>query len=112
MSHSTSFVLESRHVTKHDLVPFVLKRSTMSEWQPDVVVNCAALSVPSACEADPAAAMSINVPSTLLEWLSTFKEANTLLIHLSTDQGKLLSLKSLLVSVFVLNLGYWQLVGP
>lgn len=54
--------------------------------QPDVVVNCAALSVPRACEADPAAAMSINVPSTLLEWLSTFKEANTLLIHLSTDQ--------------------------
>ncbi|XP_030533753.1 methionine adenosyltransferase 2 subunit beta isoform X3 [Rhodamnia argentea] len=64
---------------EQDSMPF-RKRS------PDVVVNCAALSVPRACEADPAAAMSINVPSTLLEWLSTFKEANTLLIHLSTDQ--------------------------
>ncbi|KAF8027015.1 hypothetical protein BT93_E0056 [Corymbia citriodora subsp. variegata] len=62
-----------------DSMPFP-KRS------PDVVVNCAALSVPRACEADPAATMSINVPSTLLEWLSAFKEANTLLIHLSTDQ--------------------------
>ncbi|KAL8162515.1 hypothetical protein V2J09_014004 [Rumex salicifolius] len=55
--------------------------------QPDVVINCAAISVPRACEADPAAAMSINVPSSLVKWLSGFKERNTLLIHLSTDQG-------------------------
>ncbi|XP_052170723.1 uncharacterized protein LOC127786953 [Diospyros lotus] len=54
--------------------------------QPDVVVNCAALSVPRACETDPAAAMSINVPSALVKWLSSFRENNTLLIHLSTDQ--------------------------
>ncbi|XP_071688704.1 uncharacterized protein [Rutidosis leptorrhynchoides] len=54
--------------------------------QPDVVVNCAALSVPRACEAEPTVAMSINVPSSLIKWLSSFGESNTLLIHLSTDQ--------------------------
>ncbi|KAK9273404.1 hypothetical protein L1049_018214 [Liquidambar formosana] len=54
--------------------------------QPHVVVNCAALSIPRACEKDPAAAMSINVPSSLVKWLSSFKESDTLLIHLSTDQ--------------------------
>ncbi|GKV13083.1 hypothetical protein SLEP1_g24150 [Rubroshorea leprosula] len=62
---------------------------TVSErfGQPDVVVNCAALSVPRACEKDPDAAMAINVPSSLVNWLSSFTESNdTLLIHLSTDQ--------------------------
>ncbi|GAV90088.1 RmlD_sub_bind domain-containing protein [Cephalotus follicularis] len=54
--------------------------------QPHVVVNCAALSVPRACEKDPAAAMSINVPSSLVNWLLTLKDSDTLLIHLSTDQ--------------------------
>ncbi|KAL6126115.1 hypothetical protein ACLB2K_074166 [Fragaria x ananassa] len=53
---------------------------------PDVVVNCAALSVPRACEMDPAAAMSVNVPSSLVNWLSSLEESNYLLIHLSTDQ--------------------------
>nr|GEY30716.1 methionine adenosyltransferase 2 subunit beta [Tanacetum cinerariifolium] len=54
--------------------------------QPDVVVNCAALSIPRACETDPSLAMSVNVPSSLVKWLSSFTESNTLLIHLSTDQ--------------------------
>ncbi|KAJ4726990.1 Methionine adenosyltransferase 2 subunit beta [Melia azedarach] len=55
--------------------------------QPDVVVNCAALSVPRVCEKDPDSAMSINVPSSLVIWLSSFSEKKgTLLIHLSTDQ--------------------------
>ncbi|XP_016474697.1 uncharacterized protein LOC107796439 [Nicotiana tabacum] len=54
--------------------------------QPDVVVNCAALSIPRACEADPTAAMAINVPSVLVKWLSSFSNGGTLLIHLSTDQ--------------------------
>ncbi|GAB2244996.1 hypothetical protein Droror1_Dr00000489 [Drosera rotundifolia] len=54
--------------------------------QPDVVINCAALSVPRACEADPAAAMAINVPTALLNWLSSFQEKNTVVIQLSTDQ--------------------------
>ncbi|KAL5565580.1 hypothetical protein UlMin_028744 [Ulmus minor] len=53
---------------------------------PDIVVNCAALSVPRVCEVDPAAAMSINVPSTLVNWLLSFEVNNALLIHLSTDQ--------------------------
>ena len=67
--------------------PF-LKSIVILKCQPDVVVNCAALSVPRACEMDPAAAMSVNVPSSLVNWLSNFKESSTLLIHLSTDQGK------------------------
>ncbi|VVB06816.1 unnamed protein product [Arabis nemorensis] len=54
--------------------------------QPDVVVNCAALSVPRVCEQDPDSAMSINVPCSLVNWLSSFERNKTLLIHLSTDQ--------------------------
>ncbi|WCJ23169.1 NAD(P)-binding Rossmann-fold superfamily protein [Euphorbia peplus] len=54
--------------------------------QPDVVVNCAAMSVPRACENDPHTAMSINVPSSLVQWMLTFKPTPPLLIHLSTDQ--------------------------
>ncbi|KAK1266893.1 hypothetical protein QJS04_geneDACA000473 [Acorus gramineus] len=55
--------------------------------QADVVVNCGALSVPRACEMDPAAAMATNVPSKLVEWMSSFPDGDgALLIHLSTDQ--------------------------
>uniref|UniRef100_A0A7N0ZQT3 RmlD-like substrate binding domain-containing protein n=1 Tax=Kalanchoe fedtschenkoi TaxID=63787 RepID=A0A7N0ZQT3_KALFE len=54
--------------------------------QPDVVVNCAALSVPRECEANPDRAMSVNVPHTLVKWLSSFEGEKPLLIHLSTDQ--------------------------
>ncbi|KAK7292612.1 hypothetical protein RJT34_15463 [Clitoria ternatea] len=54
--------------------------------QPDVVVNCAAMSVPRACEVDPATAHAINVPSSLVKWLQSFEHSTTLLIHLSTDQ--------------------------
>ncbi|XP_054784867.1 uncharacterized protein LOC129291502 isoform X2 [Prosopis cineraria] len=54
--------------------------------QPDVVVNCAAISVPRACEIDPDAALAINVPSSLVKWLKSFNEKSTLLIHLSSDQ--------------------------
>ncbi|XP_026380104.1 methionine adenosyltransferase 2 subunit beta-like isoform X1 [Papaver somniferum] len=53
--------------------------------QPDVIVNCAALSVPRVCETDPTAAMAINVPSSVVKWLSNFGDS-VLLIHLSTDQ--------------------------
>ncbi|KAF3652296.1 hypothetical protein FXO37_17590 [Capsicum annuum] len=60
---------------------------------PDVVVNCAALSFPRACEVDPTAAMAINVPFVLVKWLSSFSNGGSLLIHLSTDQG-LLGVKS------------------
>lgn len=54
--------------------------------QPDIVVNCAAISVPRACETDPVSALSINVPTALGTWLLSFEGRNTLLIHLSTDQ--------------------------
>ena len=57
------------------------------QCQPDVVVNCAALSVPRACEVDPPTAMSVNVPSSLV---NGYRISNgTPLIHLSTDQGRL-----------------------
>ncbi|CAJ1921311.1 unnamed protein product [Sphenostylis stenocarpa] len=61
--------------------------------QPDVVVNCAAISVPRACEIDPVNAHAINVPSSIVQWLQSFEEKTTLLIHLSTDQeGKQMQL--------------------
>lgn len=54
---------------------------------PEVVINCAAISVPRACEQDPEAAMAINVPSILVQWLHTLDVAQPpFLIHLSTDQ--------------------------
>ncbi|KAG6511736.1 hypothetical protein ZIOFF_029813 [Zingiber officinale] len=52
----------------------------------NVVVNCVALCVPRACEMDPAATVSINLPSSLVNWLSSFNNSNSLLVHLSTDQ--------------------------
>lgn len=58
--------------------------------QPHVIVNCAAISVPRACETDPAAAMATNVPSSLVDWSLSFGNDKTLLIHLSTDQGRTL----------------------
>ncbi|XP_078427457.1 NAD(P)-binding Rossmann-fold superfamily protein isoform X2 [Wolffia australiana] len=54
--------------------------------QPNVVINCAALSIPRECEKNPAYAMSVNVPSSLVGWLLSFADKNTFLIHLSTDQ--------------------------
>ncbi|XP_039125011.1 LOW QUALITY PROTEIN: methionine adenosyltransferase 2 subunit beta [Dioscorea cayenensis subsp. rotundata] len=54
--------------------------------QPHVVVNCAAISVPRACEVDPAVAMATNVPSSLVNWLLSFDGCDPFLIHLSTDQ--------------------------
>ncbi|GJP44679.1 hypothetical protein CLOM_g4044 [Closterium sp. NIES-68] len=66
---------------------------------PDVVVNCAAMSVPRQCESDPALAMRINVPSALIAALTDAASRRAgssgdadgeqqlpLLIHLSTDQ--------------------------
>lgn len=76
------------------LLPFHVDLKTGQGFQaisqtfgpPDVVINCAALSIPRACEMDPAAAMSVNVPSSLVNWLLSLEESNSLLIHLSTDQ--------------------------
>ncbi|XP_047978132.1 methionine adenosyltransferase 2 subunit beta-like [Salvia hispanica] len=76
--HALSFPLDLRTCHGLDAIshPFA---------QPDVVINCAALSVPRVCEMDPEAAMSINVPTGLVKWLSSFGKS-CLLIHLSTDQ--------------------------
>jgi dTDP-4-dehydrorhamnose reductase len=80
-------------------IPFL--NSLLNEFnyhvQPHVIVNCAAISVPRQCETDPAAAMATNVPSSLVTWLLSFGNDNTLLIHLSTDQGALLSQLSSLI---------------
>lgn len=54
---------------------------------PDVVINCAAISVPRACEQDPEAAMAVNVPTVLVQWLNSLDVAQPpFLVHLSTDQ--------------------------
>lgn len=54
---------------------------------PDLVINCAAMSVPRECEADPEAAYAINVPTALVQWLASLGPGRQpLLIHLSTDQ--------------------------
>ncbi|PKA53211.1 hypothetical protein AXF42_Ash009941 [Apostasia shenzhenica] len=53
---------------------------------PHIVVNCAALSIPRTCEVDPAAAMTTNMPTSLVNWLSNFRNNDILLVHLSTDQ--------------------------
>ncbi|KAL2892275.1 Methionine adenosyltransferase 2 subunit beta, partial [Bienertia sinuspersici] len=79
LPHSLSFPVDLQNGHGFDSIS-----STFG--QPDVIVNCAALSAPRACEMDPAAAMAINVPTSLVNWLSSFKENITLLIHLSTDQ--------------------------
>jgi len=63
-----------------------LEAISASFGQPHVVVNCAAISVPRACEMDPPAAMATNVPSSLVNWLLSFGNDESLLIHLSTDQ--------------------------
>ncbi|KAE8779855.1 methionine adenosyltransferase 2 subunit beta [Hordeum vulgare] len=63
-----------------------LEAVSESFGQPHVIVNCAAISVPRACEMDPAAAMATNVPSSLVDWSLSFGNDKTLLIHLSTDQ--------------------------
>lgn len=85
-SYSFRFFEETKFLKQFMLT--ILRVSFFLKFQPDIVVNCAALSIPRACEADPAAAMSINVPSSLIQWLSSLGEKKCLLIHLSTDQGK------------------------
>lgn len=55
----------------------------------DVVVNCAAISSPAACEKDAATARAVNVPVFLLECLEQHKQRwqrEPLLVHISTDQ--------------------------
>jgi nucleoside-diphosphate-sugar epimerase len=58
-------------------------------FQPDVVINCAAVSQPAACEQDYQAARALNRPEQLVQALQQLQEQHgktALLIHLSTDQ--------------------------
>lgn len=55
----------------------------------DVVINCAAVSSPAACELAPIAARAINVPNALLDSLEKARKTSSMepfLIHISTDQ--------------------------
>ena len=55
---------------------------------PAFVVNLAAVSQPRRCEANPAAAASVNAPTVLAAWQASLDEAHRakLLVHVSTDQ--------------------------
>eukprot|EP00270_Netrium_digitus_P008170 TRINITY_DN2422_c0_g1_i1.p1 TRINITY_DN2422_c0_g1~~TRINITY_DN2422_c0_g1_i1.p1 ORF type:complete len:345 (-),score=84.00 TRINITY_DN2422_c0_g1_i1:53-1024(-) len=54
---------------------------------PDLVVNCAAISVPREYDENPDDAMAINVPTCLVDWLLGLNTPRPpLLVHLSTDQ--------------------------
>ena len=54
--------------------------------EPGLVVNCAAISQPRACEEDPDLAMAVNVPTRLVEdYLHGRFEGRPALAHLSTD---------------------------
>ncbi|KAJ7560800.1 hypothetical protein O6H91_04G146900 [Diphasiastrum complanatum] len=54
---------------------------------PVVVINCAAMSVPRECEANPSKAMDVNVPSRLVQWLESLECTDPpLLIQFSSDQ--------------------------
>lgn len=58
-------------------------------FRPQVVINCAALSQPAACEHDYEACRALNRPSQLVEALCRLEQQHAvtaLLIHLSTDQ--------------------------
>ena len=53
--------------------------------EPEAVINCAAVSQPRVCEENTKLARSVNIPSTLIQWLSEHFEGRPLLIHMSTD---------------------------
>ena len=55
---------------------------------PAFVVNLAAVSQPRRCEANPAAADSVNAPTVLAAWQASLDEEHRarLLVHVSTDQ--------------------------
>ena len=66
-------------------------RDCCAACTPAVIVNCAAMSQPAACERDPDRAAATNVPSLLLTELERVGKPDAsaiqpLLIHFSTDQ--------------------------
>jgi dTDP-4-dehydrorhamnose reductase len=61
-------------------------------FQPEVVINCAAVSQPAVCEQSYETCRALNRPSRLVEALQQLQEqyhVTALLIHLSTDQVRL-----------------------
>lgn len=72
-----------------DLVTGEGLQEVFSQGPIHAVINCAAISLPGACEKDPGAARVVNVPTALLASLKKQQEqcgVRALLIHLSTDQ--------------------------
>lgn len=61
----------------------------LSAFKPQVVINCAALSQPAACETDYEACRALNCPTQLVAGLKQLEQQHgirALVIHLSTDQ--------------------------
>lgn len=88
-SHSTSQALsfENQAVSHYrvDLETGDGLEDCITVVKPDVVINCAAISSPKACEENPEHAEAINVPTHLISCLKSM-DSTPLLIHLSTDQ--------------------------
>ncbi len=75
--------LATRHVI--DLADETAITSTLLDEFPQAIVNCAAISVPEQCDADPARAQTLNVKlPTLLARLAHHLSAR--LVHLSSEQ--------------------------
>lgn len=97
-SHSIAYTYLHNAITAHPVnaEPFKVDLATgeglqeaVLQFKPQVVVNCAALSQPAACERDYEACRKLNVPSKLVEALKQLQRKagiDALLIHISTDQ--------------------------
>lgn len=88
-SHSTSQALRFNgqpvHQYRVDLETGDGLEDCITTVKPDVVILCAAISSPKACEENPEHAEAINVPIHLISCLKSM-DTTPLLIHLSTDQ--------------------------
>eukprot|EP00882_Tetradesmus_deserticola_P033287 GHRQ01038009.1.p1 GENE.GHRQ01038009.1~~GHRQ01038009.1.p1 ORF type:complete len:137 (+),score=30.25 GHRQ01038009.1:344-754(+) len=96
--HSVAYTYHNNAITAQpvDAEPFKVDIATgqglqeaVLQFKPQVVVNCAALSQPAACERDYEACRTLNVPSKLVDALEQLQQSTTteaLLIHISTDQ--------------------------
>jgi dTDP-4-dehydrorhamnose reductase len=97
-SHSVAYTYHQNAITAHPVnaEPFKVDLATgeglqeaVLQFKPQVVVNCAALSQPAACERDYEACRNLNVPSKLVDALKQLQQKTAdeaLLIHISTDQ--------------------------
>jgi dTDP-4-dehydrorhamnose reductase len=97
-SHSVAYTYHNNAITAHPVnaEPFKVDLATgdglqeaVLQFEPQVVVNCAALSQPAASEKDYEACRKLNVPSKLVDALKLLQHKTgieALLIHISTDQ--------------------------